>query len=249
MDRCSKENTLEKKAAALFEKKRFKKAAKAFQAAVGYSGEDDDMQFIPKEDDVDMSIRCLINAAVCHIKEMEWRAAMRCSNAVLGVEGFDRDLKALYCRGLANLNMGFLDDAKKDLMAVYYADNSDEDVRKAISKLKEMDGVLLSKKERKEHNASASGAYTLNNIIKDDDVDEENVSTLYTNATTKMNQGDLTGVHSDLMKAFNLDSSDPRVKKNLAMLKEMEAAAQKERITEDGEHITRQNSRPRRQSI
>ena len=72
------------------------------------------------------------------LKEMDWRAALNCANAVLSVSGFDKDLKALYCRGLANLNLGFLDDAKDDLMVVYYADNSDVDVRNAISKLKEI---------------------------------------------------------------------------------------------------------------
>jgi len=237
LDRCNKENTLEKKAAALFEKKRFKKAAKIFQAAAGYSGGDNAVQFVPKGDDVDMKIRCLINAAVCHIKEMEWIAALNSANAVLGVSGFDRDLKALYCRGLANLNMGFLDDAKDDLMVVYYADNSDADVRNAISKLKEMDGVIPSENERKEHNASRD--FVRKDIVEVD-VDEENFNTLHTNAMTKIDKGDLDGAHSDLMKAFNLDSSDARVRKDLAMLKEIQAAAQKERIhpnaTEDAKY-------------
>mmetsp|Transcript_197 Transcript_197/g.278 ORF Transcript_197/g.278 Transcript_197/m.278 type:complete len:286 (+) Transcript_197:101-958(+) len=83
---------------------------------------------------------------MCHLKTGNWSEAVRSSNKVLEVDGEDKNIKALYRRGVAKMNMGTLKEAKADLMAAYEVDNKNKDVRKALAKLKE----LFSEAKKKE---------------------------------------------------------------------------------------------------
>ena len=109
----------------------------------------DDGDSLPDEER-DMYVKCMSNAAMCHVKEKSWPDVINCCNRV-----FDKDpesaktnIKVLYRRGLAKMSMGELKDAKKDLMAAYAIDNKNKDVRKAIQELKTKNAE--AKKKEKE---------------------------------------------------------------------------------------------------
>jgi len=91
-------------------------------------------------------VSCWGNAAMCYIKTENWRAALEACDKVLTIDGEEKNLKALYRRGVSKLNLGRFPEAKKDLMAAYEIDNKNKDVRKALAKLK----VALAEAKKKE---------------------------------------------------------------------------------------------------
>lgn len=86
----------------------------------------------------DMYVKCLGNAAMCYVKAKAWSDVIQCCNQVLNncPEESKTNIKILYRRGLAKMHTGELKDAKVDLMAAYEIDNKNKDVRKAIADLK-----------------------------------------------------------------------------------------------------------------
>ena len=97
----------------------------------------DDGDSLPDEER-DMYVKCMSNAAMCYVKDKSWPDVINCCNRV-----FDKDpdslktnIKVLYRRGLAKMSTGELKDAKKDFLAAYAIDNKNKDVRKAIQELK-----------------------------------------------------------------------------------------------------------------
>ena len=130
----------------LFMEKRFEEAAQKYEDAAGFVFEDEEGEHVPEEDKV-LYVSCWSNAAMCHIKTKHWIDATRCCDCVLKVEGEDKNLKALYRRGLACLNKGNLPEAKKDLMAAYTVDKTNKDVRKALAKLKETHAAAKKKEK------------------------------------------------------------------------------------------------------
>lgn len=131
---------------ALFTEKRFDEAAAMYEDAAGYVFEDEEGENVP-DDDKSLYVSCWSNAAMCHIKTKEWVDAIRCCDKVLGVDGEDKNIKALYRRGLSSLNKGDLPEAKKDLMTAYNADKTNKDVRKALAKLKEAHAAAKKKEK------------------------------------------------------------------------------------------------------
>lgn len=126
---------------ALFLEKRFREASSAYEDAASWAFDDDSEgegggEEIP-EDDKELYTSCYSNAAMCYVKTGSWTDAIKAASKVLAVEGYENNLKALYRRGLAKLNLGSLKEAKADLMAAYKVDNKNKDVRKALAKLKE----------------------------------------------------------------------------------------------------------------
>jgi len=83
---------------------------------------------------------------MCYIKTEAWRETLEACDKVLTVEGEEGNLKALYRRGLASLNLGRFPEAKKDLMSAYKLDAKNKDVRKALAKLK----TVLAEQKKKE---------------------------------------------------------------------------------------------------
>ena len=131
---------------ALFMEKRFGEAASMYEDAAGYAFEDEDGEQVP-EDDKALYVSCWSNAAMCHIKTKAWADAIRCCDKVLELDGEEKNIKALYRRGLASLNKGDLSEAKKDLMAAYNVDKTNKDVRKALAKLKETHAAAKKKEK------------------------------------------------------------------------------------------------------
>jgi len=127
-----------------FTKKSFVEAASKYEEAAGYTC-DSEEEHIP-DDDKALFISCWGNAAMCYIKAGNWSSALNACGKVLEIEGEEKNLKALYRRGISKMNLGNLPEAKKDLMAAYEVDNKNKDVRKALAKLKK----ALAEVKRKE---------------------------------------------------------------------------------------------------
>jgi len=134
-EKIEKAQKLKAEGTSLFMEKRFGEAAKMYEEGAEYAFDDEEGEHVP-DDDKELYVSCWSNAAMCYIKTSSWVDAIRSSNKVLSVDGEHKNIKALYRRGVAKMNMGELKDAKVDLMAAYEVDNSNKDVRKALQTLK-----------------------------------------------------------------------------------------------------------------
>lgn len=135
-EKIAKAKKLKTEGTECFKEKRFDEAASTYEEAAGYIFEDEEGEHVPDEDK-ELYVSCWSNAAMCHIKTSDWSDAVRSCNKVLGIDGEDKNIKALYRRGVAKMNLGTLKEAKVDLMTAYQTDNKNKDVRKALGKLKE----------------------------------------------------------------------------------------------------------------
>ena len=144
-EKISKAKKLKTEGTSFFTEKRFGEAAATYEEAAGFAFEDEEGEHVP-DDDKDLYVSCWSNAAMCHIKTSNWGDAVKSCNKVLAVDGEDKNIKALYRRGIAKMNIGTLKEAKIDLMAAYEIDNKNKDVRKSLGKLKE----LFSEAKKKE---------------------------------------------------------------------------------------------------
>ena len=114
-------------------------AAELYKAAADLVDENSEQAEIPLPDEErDMYVKCMSNAAMCYVKDKLWVDVVSCCNLVFSRDPDSKktNIKVLYRRGLAKMSMGELKDAKKDLMAAYGIDNKNKDVRKAIQELK-----------------------------------------------------------------------------------------------------------------
>lgn len=145
-EKIQKAKKLKTEGTSLFMEKRFGEAAGLYEEAASFVFSEGEGEFVP-DDDKELYTSCYSNAAMCYIKTNNWGDAVRSSNTVLKVEGYENNLKALYRRGLAKLNQGTLKDAKTDLMAAYKVDNKNKDVRKALAKLKEAHAAAKKKEK------------------------------------------------------------------------------------------------------
>mmetsp|Transcript_28022 Transcript_28022/g.32105 ORF Transcript_28022/g.32105 Transcript_28022/m.32105 type:complete len:486 (+) Transcript_28022:75-1532(+) len=136
-EKVEKAKELKDEGTGLFKEKRFDEAASTYEDAAGYVFEDEEGEVVP-DDDAVLYVSCWSNAAMCHIKTSSWSDAVRCCNKVIATKGEEKNIKALYRRGLAKMNIGTLKEAKVDLMAAYEIDNKNKDVRKSLAKLKEL---------------------------------------------------------------------------------------------------------------
>mmetsp|Transcript_59138 Transcript_59138/g.175791 ORF Transcript_59138/g.175791 Transcript_59138/m.175791 type:complete len:487 (-) Transcript_59138:86-1546(-) len=129
-----------------FKKSSFYDAASKYEDAATYVFEDESEEPVP-DDDKPLYVACLSNAAMCYIKQGEWSDAIKACDKVLAVDGEENNIKALYRRGLAEINLGEFKEAKVDLMKAYGIDNANKDVRKALKQLKAK--IAESKKKEK----------------------------------------------------------------------------------------------------
>jgi peptidylprolyl isomerase len=119
-----------------FKKQDFAKAALKYEMAGDYAvGEGIEADAISDEERP-MYVSCWSNAAMCHIKLKQWTEAIAAANRVLEIEQEIDNVKALYRRGLARMRLGFLKEAKEDLMNAYEVDKNNKDIRKALAQLK-----------------------------------------------------------------------------------------------------------------
>lgn len=145
-EKQAKAKKLKTEGTALFMEKRFGEAARLYTEAAGYTFDEGPGEHVP-DDDKELYTSCWSNAAMCHIKTSNWGDAIASSDKVLDVEGYDKNLKALYRRGFAKMNSGSLKEAKVDLMAAYNVDNKNKDVRRAIAKLKDLNAAAKKKEK------------------------------------------------------------------------------------------------------
>lgn len=118
-----------------FAKKQYNEAATKYEEAASYIV-DSDKEHIP-DDDKALFVSCWSNAAMCYIKRGSWAESVSACDKVLELEGEEKNLKALYRRGLAKFNLGDLPEAKSDLLSAYGVDKQNKDIRKALIRLKE----------------------------------------------------------------------------------------------------------------
>jgi len=130
----------------LFKGKRFNEAADKYQEAAGFVFDNEEGESIP-DDDKPLFVSCWGNAAMCFIKTEEWRSASDACDKILGIEGEEKNLKALFRRGTAKTNLGDFSGAKADLMMAYSVDGKNKDVRKALAAMKE--AMVKAKKREK----------------------------------------------------------------------------------------------------
>jgi peptidylprolyl isomerase len=120
-----------------FQKQKYQDAVTKYEDAANYavdegiSGND-----VPDEEHA-LYVSCSLNVAMCYIKLKEWADAAQACNSVLEIDSEAKNIKALYRRGLARLNLGLLQEAKEDLMVAYNVDPKNKDVRKALASIKE----------------------------------------------------------------------------------------------------------------
>jgi len=147
-ERITMANKLKAEGTECFKSGKFEDAAAKYEQAAEYainegiSGND-----IPEEERP-LYVSCWSNAAMCYIKLKQWTEATAACNKVLAIDGeANTNIKALYRRGLARLNVGLLKESKVDLMAAYNIDASNKDVRRALANLKEA-SAEAKKKEK-----------------------------------------------------------------------------------------------------
>ncbi|KAL7524768.1 hypothetical protein ACHAWF_001077, partial [Thalassiosira exigua] len=123
-------------------------AADLYKKAAELVDEDDAEEPLP-DAEKDMYVKCWGNAAMCCAKSKDWPEAIRCCDKVLDrvPDEAKTNVKVLYRRGLAKMNVGELKDAKADLMAAYGIDAKNKEVRKAIQELKKRN-VEAKEKEK-----------------------------------------------------------------------------------------------------
>jgi peptidylprolyl isomerase len=120
-----------------FKKGKYTEAVQKYEDAANYSvGEGITGNDVPPEELL-LYVSCWSNVAMCYIKLKAWTDAMRACNSVLEIDAESKNMKALFRRGTARMSHGLLKEAKEDLMAAYYVDATNKDVRKALVALKE----------------------------------------------------------------------------------------------------------------
>jgi len=117
-------------------------AAKSYKSAAGLvtgsCQEHTKDVHINNEVEYDIYIKCWGNAALCYVKEKLWNDVIFCCNKILDVypKEIETNVKLVYHRGLANVNMHNWREAKADLHAALAIDGTNKHVREAMTQLK-----------------------------------------------------------------------------------------------------------------
>ncbi len=146
-ERLDRAKKLKTEGTDLFQQKKFTEAVSKYEDAANYSVDEGISGNAVPEEERELYVSCWSNAAMCYIKTKDWPEAVRASSSVLEIDSEAKNVKALYRRGLARMNMGLLKEAKADLMAAYEVDESNKDIRKALAQLKE--AIVENKKREK----------------------------------------------------------------------------------------------------
>jgi len=156
-------NKLKTEGTVLFKAQNFKEASQKCESAAncsvdeGISGDD-----VPKEERA-LCVSCWGNAAMCHIKIKDWTEAIHACNQVLEIDAeASTNVKALFRRGTARMNMGLLKEAKEDFMMACNHDKTNKDVRKALNELK-----AKVEENKKKEKAAYGGLFSRVGIYND----------------------------------------------------------------------------------
>jgi len=134
-ERREKASQMKEEGTTAFKEKKFDEAAQKYSDAASFVFDDEEGEYVP-DDDKPLYTSCLSNASMCYVKLGKWADTISTCNTILGLEGESQNLKALYRRGLARVNVGDLKAAKVDLMAAYKIDSANKDIRRALAQLK-----------------------------------------------------------------------------------------------------------------
>jgi len=143
----------EKKAAAeklkeegteLFKKQDYANAAEKYTEASEYIN-DDEESTVPGNSK-ELYINCLNNAAMCLLKIKRYSATVSACSSVIRVD--EKNVKALYRRGLASMKTEDFPKAKNDLLLARSLDKKNKAVHKACSELK---GAITAAKEKEKN--------------------------------------------------------------------------------------------------
>ena len=93
---------------------------------------------IKNEVEYDIYIKCWGNAALCYVKEKLWNDVIFCCNKILDTypKELETNVKLVYHRGLANMNMHNWKHAKADLNAALAIDGTNKHVRATMTRLR-----------------------------------------------------------------------------------------------------------------
>lgn len=162
-ERLEKANKLKTEGTEMFKAGMYEEAAEKYEEAADYAvGEGITGNFIPEEERP-LFVSCCSNAAMCYIKLNQWTEAIAACDKVLELDSeANTNIKALYRRGLARLNIGMLKESKLDLLAAFNLDASNKDVRKALAKLKEK-----KEQDKKKEKAAFGGIFDKVDIYDD----------------------------------------------------------------------------------
>lgn len=136
-ERLEKAKKLKTEGTELFQKQLFDQAVVKYATAAEYAVDEGITGNDVPDEERPLYVSCLSNAAMCYIKTKDWTEATKACNSVLEIDSEATNIKVLYRRALARMNMGFLKESKEDLMTAYNIDNTNKDVRKALATLKE----------------------------------------------------------------------------------------------------------------
>lgn len=162
-ERLNQAKRLKTEGTDLFQSQKYEEAAAKYEDAATYAVDEGvEGNDIPDEEKA-LYTSCWSNAAMCYCKMKDWTDATRACNYVLAIDSeASNNIKALYRRGLARMHLGFLKEAKEDLMAAHNIDKTNTDVRKALANLKE----AFAEAKRKEK-AAFGGIFSKVDIYDD----------------------------------------------------------------------------------
>jgi len=150
-EKKAKAESLKEEGTGLFHKGEYEQAAEKYNEAAEYIHEDEeygDNELIP-DDTQPLYISCMNNASMCWLKVGNYGKTVSSCTSVLMVE--EKNLKGLYRRGMARMNMEDFTKAKEDLLAAHHIDMTNKSVKKALSTLK----ATIASFKKKEKNMFA----------------------------------------------------------------------------------------------
>jgi peptidylprolyl isomerase len=136
--RLQKANQLKQEGTALFQASNYQEAARKYSQAADYAVEEGLTGNDIPEDERPLFISTCGNAAMCYLKTKDYTEAIHACNQVLEIDSErDTNIKALFRRGMARMNLGLLPEAKTDFMTACNHEKNNKEVRKALQELKQ----------------------------------------------------------------------------------------------------------------
>merc|ERR1712032_1634162 len=131
----------------LFKKQDYVNAAEKYTEAAEYINDDEDGEksSVP-ENSKELYINCWNNAAMCLLKIKRYSATESACSSVIKVD--EKNVKALYRRGVASMKAEDFSQAKKDLLLAHSLDKENKAVIKACSELK---GAITAAKQKEKN--------------------------------------------------------------------------------------------------
>jgi len=118
----------------LFSKNKYRRAIKKYEKATQLFEYEEGLKDTEKETAKKLKLTCHLNTAACHLKMTNYKEALDACNKALKIEG--SNMKALYRRGIANMEMLEFEYAKNDFERALDVEPNNPEVKKEMLKLK-----------------------------------------------------------------------------------------------------------------